>query len=182
MRGSFSSRNSGSRLRPSTTASSSTPKRRGRKERYTLLRYFCSPHHQDSALYPIGTQLERAAGFVREDTPGTRLDKLQALLAQASPSDEDIAFLAELLSIPSAERYAPQDLSPQRRKERTFEVLLRQFTLLARQQPVLMIFEDVHWIDPTSRELLDLTVARTPGLSVLLLISKRPLMAALLFE
>jgi class 3 adenylate cyclase/predicted ATPase len=142
-------------------------------EPHTRLRYFCSPHHQDSALHPTIAQLERAAGFERDDVPETKLDRLQALLGPATPS-EDVALFAELLSIPVGLHLPRLDLTPQRKKERTFEALLGQLEGLARAQPVLMIFEDVHWLDPTSRELLDLAVERTSRLPVLLLITFRP--------
>ena len=92
-------------------------------EPHTRLRYFCSPHHQDSALHPTIAQLERAAGFERDDTPERKLDKLAALLALASP--EDGALLAELLSLPTEGRFPPLQLTPQRKKEKTFEALLR---------------------------------------------------------
>ena len=141
-------------------------------EPHTRLRYFCSPHHQDSALHPTIAQLERAAGFERDDTPERKLDKLAALLAPASP--EDGALLAELLSLPTEGRFPPLQLTPQRKKEKTFEALLRQLEDLARQGPVLMLFEDVHWIDPSSRELLDLVIERVPRLPVLLLVTFRP--------
>jgi class 3 adenylate cyclase len=126
-------------------------------EPHTRLRYFCSPHHQDSALFPFIGQLERAARFEREDTPTTRLEKLEALVAANAPAEGDVQLLAELLSVPLGDRYPALNLIPQRKKEKTFEALLRQLAGLARQQPVLMIFEDLHWADPSSRELLDLT-------------------------
>ena len=129
-------------------------------EPHLRLRYFCSPYHQDSALFPFIDQLGRAAGFARDDPPAARLEKLEALLARAAPPDEDVAFLADLLSLPASERHPLPNLSPQRKKERTLEALIRQLEGLARQQPVVMVFEDAHWIDPTSRELLDLTVER----------------------
>jgi predicted ATPase len=135
------------------------------------MRYFCSPHHQDSALHPIIAQLERAAGFEREDTPEGKLDKL-AVLTPASP--EDGALLAELLSLPTEGRFPTLQLTPRRKKEKTFEALLRQLEALARQRPVLMLFEDVHWIDPSTRELLDLVVERVARLPVLLLVTFRP--------
>ena len=144
------------------------------KEPHTRLRFFCSPHHQDSALHPTIAQLERAAGFERDDTPETKLGKLEALLAPTLPSAADVALLAELLSIPTGGRYPPPNLTPQRKKEKTFDALIRQLVTLARQQPVLMTFDDVHWIDPTSRELLDLVVEETPRAAVLLLITFRP--------
>ena len=121
-------------------------------EPHTRLRYFCSPHHQDSALYPFIAQLERAAGFARDDAVEARLGKLRALLAPGTRDDDDIALLSELLSLPSSA--ADLNLSPQRKREKLFEALLSQLEAVARHRPVLMVFEDAHWIDPTSRELL----------------------------
>jgi len=142
-------------------------------EPHTRIRYFCSPHDQDSALYPFIGQLERAAVFARDDTTATRLDKLEALLGDgAEPGD--ISLIAEMLSLSGGERFPPLDLSPQRKKERTLAALLRQLQALARRQPVLMIFEDLHWIDPTSREVLDLTVEKIAALPVLLVATYRP--------
>jgi class 3 adenylate cyclase/predicted ATPase len=141
-------------------------------EPHTRLRYFCSPHHQDSALYPFIAQLERAAGFARDDEPEAKLDKL-ALLEPAADIG-DISLLIELLSLPGGDRFAPLKLSPQRKKERTLAALLRQLEGLARQQPILMIFEDLHWIDPTSREFLDLVLAQIDRLPTLLVATFRP--------
>jgi class 3 adenylate cyclase/predicted ATPase len=142
-------------------------------EPHIRLRYFCSPHDQESALYPFIDQLERAAGFTRDDTNATKLDKLEALLGDAAEPG-DISLIAEMLSLSGGERFPPLDLSPPRKKERTLAVLLRQLQALARRQPVLMIFEDLHWIDPTSREVLDLTVEKITGLPVLLVVTYRP--------
>jgi class 3 adenylate cyclase/predicted ATPase len=142
-------------------------------EPHTRLRYFCSPHDQDSALYPFIGQLERAAGFTRDDTNATKLDKLEALLGEgAEPGD--LSLIAEMLSLSGGERFPPLDLNPQRKMELTLTALLRQLQALARRQPVLMIFEDLHWIDPTSRELLDLTVEKIAALPVLLVATGRP--------
>jgi class 3 adenylate cyclase len=143
-------------------------------EPHVRLRYFCSPYHQDSALHPTIVQLERAAGFERDDTPETKLHKLGALFTQTSSPIADVILLAELLNIPGGDLYAPRQLNPQRKKEETFEALLRQLVALAQHQPVLMIFEDVHWIDPSSRELLDRVIDRAAGLPMLLLITFRP--------
>jgi class 3 adenylate cyclase/predicted ATPase len=143
-------------------------------EPYLRLRYFCSPYYQDSALYPFIDQLGRTSEFAREDLPAAKLAKLESLLARAAPPDEDVAFLADLLSLPSSERYPLPNLSPQRKKERTLEALTRQLEGLACRQPVVMIFEDAHWIDPTSRELLDLAVERVRSLPVLLIVTFRP--------
>jgi class 3 adenylate cyclase/predicted ATPase len=143
-------------------------------EPHTRVRYFCSPHHQDSALFPFIAQLERAAGFERDDTPSARLDKLQALVAASEPAEGDVQLLAELVSLPLDGRYPALDLTPQRKKEKTFEALLRQLAGLAHRQPVLMIVEDLHWADPSSRELLDLTVEQVERLPVLLIATFRP--------
>jgi len=141
-------------------------------EPHTRLRYFCSPHHQDSALYPFIAQLERAAGFARDDTVEEKLGKLRALLAPSAREDDDITLLSELLSLPSSA--ADLNLSPQRKREKLFEALLDQLEAEARHRPVLMVFEDAHWIDPTSRGFLDLTVDRVRRLPVLLAITFRP--------
>ena len=137
------------------------------------LRYFCSPYHQDSALYPVIDQIGRASGFERDDPPATRLDKLEALLTRDAPP-EDLALLSDLLSLPASQRYPLPNLSPQRKKQRILEALIRQLGHLAGQQPVVLVFEDAHWVDPTSLELLDLVVERVPALPVLLIITFRP--------
>jgi class 3 adenylate cyclase/predicted ATPase len=143
-------------------------------EPHLRLRYFCSPYYQDSALFPFIDQLGRTSGFAGEDPPAAKLDKLEASLGAAAPPDEDVAFLADLLSLPASEHHPLPDLRPQRKKERTLEALIRQFERLARLQPILAVFEDAHWMDPTSRELLDLTVERVRSLPVLLVVTFRP--------
>jgi class 3 adenylate cyclase/predicted ATPase len=143
-------------------------------EPHLRLRYFCSPYHQDSALFPFIDQLGRAAGFARDDPPAARLEKLETLLARPAPPAEDLALVANLLSLPGSERHPLPNLSPQRMKERTLEALVHRLAGLARYQPVIMVFEDAHWIDPTSRELLDLTVERVRSLPVLLIVTFRP--------
>jgi class 3 adenylate cyclase len=143
-------------------------------EPHTRLRYFCSPYYQDSALLPFVDQLGRAAGFARDNPPASRLEKLETLLARAELPDEDVALLADLLSLPGSERHPLPNLGPQRKKERTLEALIRQLEGLAHRQPVVMVFEDAHWIDPTSRELLDLTVEHVRSLPPLLVVTFRP--------
>jgi class 3 adenylate cyclase len=143
-------------------------------EPHITLRYFCSAHHTNSALFPFISQLERAARYERSDSPAQKLAKLEALLAQSSADADHVAVLANLLSLPPNDRYRLPELSPQDRKEKTFAALLAQLDGLAARQPVLMIFEDVHWIDPTARELLTVTLERVPRLRVLLLITARP--------
>src|SRR5215472_13588338 len=117
-------------------------------EPHTRLRLFCSPHHQESALYPTITQLERAAGFRREDTADQRLDKLEVVLRQAaSDLGEADPLIAALLSLPTSERYPPLDLTPQKQKQKqkTLQALVAQVEGLAARQPVLMLVEDAHW-------------------------------------
>jgi len=119
-------------------------------ESHITLRYFCSEHYAHSALFPFISQLERAAGFKHSDSPQEKLSKLGALLAQSTRDPEHLAVLANLLALPTDDHYRLQDLTPQKRKEKTFAALLAQLDGLAAQRPVLLIFEDVHWIDPTS--------------------------------
>jgi class 3 adenylate cyclase/predicted ATPase len=143
-------------------------------EPHTRLRYFCSPHHQDSALYPGIMQMRRAAGFRREDTAEERLAKLEAVLLQATNDlSEAVPLLADLLSISPGDRYLPLNLTPQERKAKTLRAQLAQVEGLAARQPVAMVFEDVHWCDPTTRELLDLLIDRVSTLRVLALITFR---------
>jgi class 3 adenylate cyclase/predicted ATPase len=143
-------------------------------EPHRRLRYFCSPQHTDSVLYPIIGQMERAAGLAYDDKPQAKLDKLDAVLAQTSTSPEDVGILAEMLSLAKDGRYPALELAPEQRRQRTLEVLTSQLAGLARQQPVLMIFEDAHWIDPTSLEVLGRTLDRIKTLPVLLIVTFRP--------
>jgi class 3 adenylate cyclase/tetratricopeptide (TPR) repeat protein len=142
-------------------------------EAHTQLRYFCSPQHTDSAFYPIINQMRRAAGFAHDDTPKARLDKFDALLAQTSTSIEETALFAEMLSLVNDGRYPALDLTPQRRRQRTLEALISRTEVLTHSGPVLMIFEDAHWIDPTSLEVLDRLVNRIASLRVLLIVTFR---------
>ena len=138
------------------------------------MRYQCSPYHTNSALRPFIAQLERAAGFKADDTSEQRLDKLEAVLAIGASRVQAVAPLfAALLSIPFGERYPPLALSPTQQRRRTLAALLDQFEGLARQQPILLLFEDAHWADATSLELLDLTVERVRHLPVLALFTFR---------
>jgi class 3 adenylate cyclase/tetratricopeptide (TPR) repeat protein len=146
-----------------------------RGEPHASLRLFCSPHHQDSALHPTIAQLQRAAGFRHGDTAEQRLDKLEAMLAPAIDDlGEAAPLLAALLSLPAGARYPPLNLTPQKQKERTLRALVAQVEGLAARQPVLRLFEDAQWSDPTSLELLDLIIDRVPALPVLLIVTFRP--------
>ena len=143
-------------------------------EPHTRLRYFCSPQHTDSALYPIISQMERAAGFAHDDTAEAKLDKFDALLAQSFTPRQDAALIAEMLSLPNDGRYPTLELAAQQRRQKTLEALTAQLEALSRSNPVLMIFEDVHWIDPTSLEALGRTVVRIRTLGALLIVTYRP--------
>jgi predicted ATPase len=143
---------------------------------HTRLRYFCSPQHTDSALYPIIAQMERAAGLAHDDKPQAKLDKLDALLSQTSTSTstEDAALVADMLSITNDGRYPALKLTPEQRRQRTLEALTSQLAGLARQNPVLMIFKDAHWVDPTSLEVLGRTVDWIKTLPALVIVTFRP--------
>jgi predicted ATPase/class 3 adenylate cyclase len=144
-------------------------------EPHITLRYFCSAHHANSALFPFIGQLERAAKFQRSDAPAEKFTKLEALLAQSgADAGHALPLLANLLSLPPNDRYRLPELSPQKRKEMTLAALLARLNGLAARQPTIVVFEDVHWLDPTSLELLTITLERVPLLRVLLLITARP--------
>ena len=142
-------------------------------EPHTRLRNFCSPQYTDSALYPIISQMERAAGFTHEDTMQVKLDKLDTLLGQSATSPPDAALIAALLSLPNDGRYPSLELEPPERRQRTLFALVSQVVAISRQNPVLMIFEDAHWADPTSLELFDHIVNTIPNLRALLIITFR---------
>ena len=141
---------------------------------HTRLRYFCSPQHTDSALYPIISQMERAAGFAHDDTVQVKLNKLDAVLAQSFTPHQDAALFVEMLSLPNDGRYPTLDLAPLQRRRKTLEALTARMEALSRSNPVLIIFEDVHWIDPTSLEALGRAVDRTRTVGNLLIITHRP--------
>jgi class 3 adenylate cyclase/predicted ATPase len=143
-------------------------------EPHTRLRYFCSPQHTDRAFYPIIGQMERAAGLAHDDTPQARLDQLDALLARTSTSKQEATLFAEMLSLPDDGRNPALDLAPQQRRQKTQEALVSQVEALARQNPVLMIFEDAHWADPTSLEVLGRVVDRIATLPAVLIVTFRP--------
>jgi class 3 adenylate cyclase/predicted ATPase len=143
-------------------------------ETHRTLRYFCSPQHTDSALYPIISQMERCAGFTYADSARGKLDKLESVLAGTSTSKQDAALFAEMLSLTNDGRFPTLELTPQQRRQRTFEALAAQVATIAQQNPALMIFEDAHWADPTSLEAFARAVDRIKTHCVLLLITSRP--------
>jgi predicted ATPase len=144
-------------------------------EWYTPLSHYCSPYHTNSALYPVIGLLERAAQLDRDEPPEGQLAKLEAVLARASERpDEVVPLLAALLGVPTGERYPVLTLTPEVRKRRTLQALVDQLAGLAAQQPVLALYEDVHWIDPSTLDLLGMVIERIRRLPVLVLITFRP--------
>ena len=145
------------------------------KEPHTRLLCQCSPHHTASPLHPLIEQLERAAGFARTDPPAMRLDKLEALLARGTERlDEVVPLIAALLGVPTGERYPALTLTPDVQKRRTLQALVDRIAGLAAEQPVLALFKDVHWIDPSTLELLSMVMERIRRLPVLVLVTFRP--------
>jgi class 3 adenylate cyclase/tetratricopeptide (TPR) repeat protein len=145
-------------------------------EPHHRLRYFCSPYHQSSTLHPFIAQLEHAASFTPEDTHAAKLDKLAALLSSKSGDSEPetVALLADLLALPTEERYAPLPTDPRSKRELTLATLIKQVQRFAQQDPILLVFEDAHWIDSTSLELLERIAERVPRLRMLMVVSFRP--------
>ena len=139
------------------------------------LRYQCSQFHSRSALHPMLEQMAHAAGIEDTDPADLKLAKLEAILrGGAGQVEEAVLLLAPLLSIPIGGRGPPPQLTPQRQRQRTGEILLEQLEGLAASQPLLMIFEDAQWIDPSTSELLGLAIERIHELPVLLLVTFRP--------
>jgi len=127
-------------------------------EPHTRLRYFCSPQHTDSALYPIIGQMERAAGLTHGDTAQVKLDKLDALLAPTSTSVQDVSLLGDMLSLPNDGRYPALEMTSEQRRQGTLEALGSQAGALSRSTPVLMIFEDAHWTDPPTAKIFQFVI------------------------
>ena len=144
-------------------------------EPHVRLRLQCSPYHTHSELYPFITQLARAANIQHENTPQQRLNKLESMLRRASERVEDVAPLfATLLSIPSDDHQGLLELNPEQLKQRTFTAFIEQLEGLSAKQHVLVVLEDIHWIDPTSLELLSAVIGSVRHCRVLFLMSFRP--------
>lgn len=144
-------------------------------ERGTRLRCQCSPYHVTSALYPTVRQLEFSAGFKPDDAPDQKLDKLEALLAASTSDVSAVApLIGTLLAIPTTRRYPPLELSPAQFRERTLGALLEQVLGLAGRGPTLCVVEDAHWIDPTTQDLIGLTIDKIRNAPVLVVITFRP--------
>jgi class 3 adenylate cyclase/tetratricopeptide (TPR) repeat protein len=135
----------------------------------------CSPYHTSSALYPVIEQVQRVLQWQRDDAPATKLDALeQVLQTYGLPLPEVVPLLAALLSVPLLDRYSPLTLTPQRQRQQTLETLVAWFLAAAERQPVLAVWEDLHWADPSTLELLGLLLDQTPTARMLILLTCRP--------
>ena len=144
-------------------------------QRHIEVRYQCLPYYTNTAFYPFTTQLEKAAQFASDDTPSQKLDKLEALFETPTQTVAEAApLVAAILSLPTQDRYPQLALSPQMQKSKTIEALVEQFASLTHRQPVLMIFEDAHWCDPTSLEVLGQLIQRAAETRTLVVITCRP--------
>ena len=145
-----------------------------RDEPHTPVSHFCSPFHQNSAFHPVIGLIERAAGLRRDESSNDQLDKLEALLALTAENVQGVApLVADLLGVPMGSRYAPLNLTPQEKKEKTLEVLVDQLAGLAAREPVLALYEDLHWADPSTIELLGRVVDRIQRLPIVAVITCR---------
>jgi predicted ATPase/class 3 adenylate cyclase len=141
----------------------------------TCLQYFGSPFHVNSPFHPFIRQLERAAGIVRTDAAAQKLDKLESILKGSAESRiEDVSLMAALLSLPFGERYPRLQITELVQKQRTMELLEEQLVLLSRHSPVLVVFEDAHWVDPSSIELMNSAILRVANLPVMIIVTHRP--------
>jgi class 3 adenylate cyclase/tetratricopeptide (TPR) repeat protein len=139
------------------------------------LRFQCSPYYVNSAFWPSIDNFERALKFGRDDTPQSKLDKLEALIVTDYGRPlSDVRFVASMLSIPCEERYGALPLTPQKHKDETLRALVDLTEAAARKQPSAMLFEDLHWADPTTLEVLDLLIDRVRHFSLLILLTHRP--------
>lgn len=136
----------------------------------TELRYFCSPQHSTTALHPVAAQIARAAKFRDSDTAEQKLQKLGAIVERP----EDVPFVADLLSIPSSTHTGLEELAPEEKRQRLFAAFSNGIETLARKGPVFVLIEDVHWIDPTTQELLDVVISRIERAPALLIVTHRP--------
>jgi class 3 adenylate cyclase/predicted ATPase len=141
----------------------------------TSLRFHCSPYYVNSAFYPIIDNFERALRFARDDTAEQKLDKLEALVVgQYGRPRADIRFIAAMLSIPCEERYGAIAMTPQKFKDETLRALVDTTAAIARRQPTVMLFEDMHWADPTTLDVIDLLIHRVRSLPLLAVLTHRP--------
>ncbi|HEX2648944.1 MAG TPA: adenylate/guanylate cyclase domain-containing protein [Burkholderiales bacterium] len=144
------------------------------REDLVRLRFQCSPHHVNSPLHPVIKQMRFAARIAADDSDQEKLDKLERLIGNPTDVTREAPLLSRLLSLPGEQRYGLLRLSAQEERQHTLRALLAMFERLSRAKPLLFVFEDAHWIDPTTRELLDLIVDRIAGLRALMVVTHRP--------
>jgi len=141
------------------------------KDHHTRMTYQCSPYHADSAFYPVTQQMSFAAGFAPSDSPDVRLDKLETLLG----TDQDtLRLVAPLLGLDGEVRYGALDLTPAQQRARTMKALAGLLVRQAAEKPVLLVYEDLHWVDPTSQELLDILLDQITDQQIMILATARP--------
>src|SRR5690242_2985038 len=139
------------------------------------LRFQCSPYAVNSAFWPIIDNFERALRFARDETAEAKPDKLEALIvAQYGRPLADVRFVASILSLPCEDRYGPLSMTPQRHKDETLRTLVDITEAAARRQPSVLLFEDAHWADPTTLEVLDLLLDRVRTMPLLVVLTHRP--------
>jgi class 3 adenylate cyclase/tetratricopeptide (TPR) repeat protein len=143
---------------------------------YTRATYHCSPYHTNSALYPVTTHLQRLWRWEREDTPTEKLDKMEEVLRSTSlPLKEIVPLFAALFSLPlPEERYPPLGLTPQQEKQQTQDALAAWLLEEAERQPMLAVYEDLHWADPSTLENIGLLVEQVPTAPMLMVLIFRP--------
>jgi class 3 adenylate cyclase/predicted ATPase len=144
------------------------------EEPHARIRYQCSPYHSDSALWPVIQQLTFAAGIADDDPEEAKLDKLEALFHRSGEAAEAAPLIAGLLGLEGERRYGALDLTPQAQRARTLEALVGQLLHLAGAQPVLVLLEDAHWVDPTTLELIEQSLDRIADAPVLIVLTSRP--------
>ena len=139
------------------------------------LRFQCSPYYVNSAFWPVIDNFERALKFTRDETTDAKLDKLEALIVtQYGRPLADVRFVAAILSIPCEQRYGALPMTPQKYKDETLRTLVDLTEAAARKQPSVMLFEDAHWADPTTLEVLDLLIDRVKTMPLLVVLTHRP--------
>src|SRR5207244_12728111 len=141
----------------------------------TRIVFRCSPYHQHSALYPVIDHLQRFLQWQRYETPEAKFDTLERVLrTYRLPLEEVVPLFAALLSVPLPERYPPLNLTPQRQRQKTQEALVAWLLEEAERQPVLVVWEDLHWADPSTLDVLGLVLEQVPTARMLTLLTYRP--------
>ncbi|MDH3772166.1 MAG: AAA family ATPase, partial [Nitrospirota bacterium] len=142
---------------------------------HVSLSHYCSPFHANTVLHPVIEHLQRVLGLERDDSAETKLAKLEARLAPANRYPKDaVPLVASLLGVSIGDSHPPLDLKPQEQQRRTLELLVERVEVLAAEQPVLVVYEDVQWADPSTLQMLTLLIKQVETLPVLVVITSRP--------